>query len=372
MAPNFSTALSPFGSRLMDGFLPEEQPARRPFGISRLHQEGRLIEIGERTLAEWPFCTLVEFARTPAPPAQILLVAPLSGHFPLLLREAVIGLLAHARVFVTDWINARHVPIKAGDFGLTDNIRYILRIMKRLGRDLHVIALCQAAVPTLAATAILSQQNEANAPRSLVLIGGPVDPLANPTRVVTLLRQRPLSWFKTYALRDVESNYPGRGRLVYPASHQHAALVAYLLRHIGSRGELYHKIMQDDGLDREHYSFLELYLSLMDLPAENFLENIQKVFHERAAWTGQLLWQGEAIRFGAIRNTALMTVEGEYDDIAAPGQTNSAHDLCPNIPQSARHRYILPQGGHFSLFYGQAWRERVLPEIKSFCGTTAT
>ena len=339
---------------------------RRDFGISELVEDGRLVQIRRRDIARLPFCILGEFAGTPAPQDRVLLIAPLSGHFGYILREMVLGFLPGSAVYVTDWLDARFVRQSAGDFGFDENIEVIVESIRRLGPGVDVCALCQAAVPTLAATAVIAQQEPCLAPRSLTLIAGPVDPLANPTRVVRLLRQRPLDAIATSALDKVASTFPGGGRLVYPAVHQLSALLAYYYRHVMSGGELLSKTLDDDGLDPVHFPFFSLFTSLMDLPAKYFLENIETVFLERRPCTGQLKWRGRRVDFAAIRDTALMTIEGEHDDIAAPGQTSAAHRLCSNIPGGMRRRVVQTGAGHFSLFYGRTWRERILPEINAF------
>lgn len=360
-----SSALVP-GATGMGFFAPVEQPIRRSFGVTQLVEDGHPIEIRTRDAARWPFCVMAEFCAPRAVKDRVLLVSPLSGHFSFILRELVVGLSGHMSVSVTDWLNARFVPLSAGDFGFDENIETILRCVRLLGPGAHVVALCQGVVPALAATAIMSQDESDYAPRSLTLIGGPVDPLANPTRIVKLLRQRSLHSIEASALDRVGSPYPGAGRHVYPARFQLSALLAYLYRHWVSGGELQQKVLNDDGLDPVHFPFLDLFTSLMDLPAKYFLENIQKVFLERQPWTGQLKWRGEPIDFRTIGDTALMTIEGADDDIAAPGQTSAAHRLCSGIPDRMRHRLIVGDAGHFSLFYGKICREKVLPEIRQF------
>jgi poly(3-hydroxybutyrate) depolymerase len=339
---------------------------RRDFGISEVMDDGRLVQIRRRDMAWLPFCILSEFASTPGPQDRVLLIAPLSGHFSYILREMVLGFLPDSAVYVTDWLDARFVPQSAGDFGFDENIGVIVESIRRLGPGVDVCALCQAVVPALAATAVIAQQDPCLAPRSLILIGGPVDPLANPTRVVRLLRQKPLSAIAASALDRVAPAFPGGGRLVYPAMHQLSALLAYYYRHVISGGELLSKTLDDDGLDPLHFPFFALFTTLMDLPAKYFLENIETVFLERQPCTGQLRWHGRRVDFAAIRDTALMTIEGEHDDIAAPGQTSAAHRLCPNIPSGMRRRVVQRGAGHFSLFYGRTWRERILPEINAF------
>lgn len=278
----------------------------------------------------------------------------------------VLGLVGKADISVTDWCNARYVPLQAGDFGFDENIGTIARSIKTTGPGAHVVALCQAALPALAAIALISELRPDLAPRSLTLIGGPVDPLANPTRVVQLLRRTPLDWFERTVLERVARPHPGAGRLVYPARHQCAALSAYFYRHWFSGGNVFAQMLADDGLDANAVPFLDLFTSLMDLPAKFFLENTQKVFQDRDAWTGKLRWRDHPVDFGAVRRTALMTIEGSADDIVAPGQTSAAHVLCRNIPTPMRRSHIIAGAGHFSLFHGRGWREDVLPHLRAF------
>ena len=361
----------PIGTNALRWFVPRNEPAQRGFRISTVRVAGRRVEVRKTDLAKWPFCTLSEFAGDPSGNKRILLVAPLSGHFAFILREMVLGLVRNANVSVTDWRNARYVPVSAGEFGFDENIDTIARSIKMLGPGAHVIALCQGAVPALAATALLAEHEPELAPRSLILLAGPVDPLANPTRVVQLLRQSPPEWFERNVVKQVGPSYPGASRMVYPARHQMSALTAYFYRHWTSGGELRGQMLADDGIDPKTVPFFDLFTSLMDLPAQLFLENIQKVFQDRDIWTGQLKWRGHAVDFSAIRRTALMTIEGTDDDIAAPGQTRAAHQLCPNVPTSMRRALAVKGAGHFGLFHGQGWRKKILPEINAFMAANA-
>lgn len=358
--------LAPFGADALSWFAPRSEPAQRGFRISAAGSGARRVEVHKADLAKWPFCTLSEFGSACSGEHRILLVAPLSGHFAFILRDMVLGLVRTANVSVTDWRNARFVPLPAGEFGFDENIGTIARSIRTLGPGTHVIALCQGAVPALAATALIAEREPHLAPRSLILMGGPVDPLANPTRVVQLLRQAPLQWFEQNVLERVGASFPGARRMVYPARHQRSALLAYACRHWASGGELLGQMLAEKEADPANISFIDLFTSLMDLPARFFLENIQKVFQDRDIWTGQLRWRNHTIDFGAIRGTALMTIEGMDDDIAAVGQTSAAHQLCRNIPMPMRRDLTVDGAGHFSLFHGATWRDAVLPEITEF------
>jgi len=280
----------------------------------------------------------------------------------------VLGLLPCFQVFITDWVNARHVPADEGAFDLAENISYIVEAIRVLGAELHVIALCQAAVPSLVATAFHSQNSCDCAPRSLVLMAAPIDPTSNPTRVSRLLRARSLAWYSHNVITRVPAPNAGNGRCVYPGSVQLLGLWAYLARHMSEGGELLGKLLSDDGADPARFPFLDLYSSLMDLPAEVFLDIVRHIYQERTLVTAEFHLQKQPVALEAIRSTALMTVEGECDDVAAPGQTRRAHDLCPSVPAGARRELVVPACGHFSLFHGRIWRTRVLPEVLAFIG----
>ena len=314
-----------------------------------------------------PFASMVEFTHpgVAGRPAA-LVVPPLSGHLPILLRELVAGLLRSMPVVVLHWVEPRHVPLAKGRFGFDENVLHIESAMRDLSANAMVVALCQAVVPTLTAAARLAQGNASAPPGGLVLMAGPVDPLANPTRVVRLARARTLDWFSTNVIASVTSPEVGAGRLIYPASVQRTALLAHLGRHLTEGGELLRKTFFDDGVDPFRFPFLFLYLSLMDLPAELFLENIANVFHQRALCCGRQRVAGRPVDLASLRYTALLTIEGECDDIAAPGQTDAAHRLCTALPEDLHHRLLVKGSGHFSLFHGEIWRREVLPVIERF------
>jgi len=344
-----------------------DQSARLSLEISTIEDHAELVPVAAEERLQMPFCALSRLARTDRTDLpKVLVVAPLSGHFSVLLRDLVLGLLPFCQVFITDWVNARHVPVDRGRFDLEANIFYVVEAMRAVGPDLHVIALCQGAVPALVATAYQAESDAASTPRSLILIAAPVDPAANPTRVSRLLRARPLSWYEHNVIGAVPAASAGKGRLVYPGSVQVLGLWAYLARHVSEGGELLFKLIADDGVDPVRFPFLNLYLSVMDLPAEVFLDIVHHVYQEHTL-VKRKFWVGNgALSLRAIRATALMTVEGERDDIAAPGQTGSALDLCSSVPGEAKRRLIVPACGHFSLFHGRRWRTQVLPEVRAF------
>ncbi len=346
-----------------------DQPARRSFSITHAMIQNAWLPVRTRDLAQTPFCTLVEFSAPDfAAEGDLLIVAPLSGHFPVLARDLVAGLLPFLRVYVTDWTNIRHIPANCGPLGLDGNIATVLDCIRKLVPGLHVLGLCQGGVPALAATALLAAGGDAESPASLILMGSPIDPLANPTRVVKLLRSRHLSWFERSVIATVPEDFAGSGRRVYPAALHLLPLWTYLTRHISEGSDTAAKLIYDDGDDPLAFPFLDLFTSLMDLDAAFFVENTRNVFHECLLWKGALRFKGERVDPRAISATALLTVEGERDDIAAPGQTSAAHALTSSLPARLRRRLIVPHAGHFSLFYGDTWRGAVLPAVRAFCG----
>lgn len=348
-------------------FAGTSQPARRSFGIDELTIGGERIPVTTCDMAASPFCALVELTRADRMPQRdVIIVAPLSGHFPILLRDLVVGLLPSSRVLVTDWINVRHVPAHLGDFDLGSNVATIIDLIRHARSPPLVIALCQGGMPALAATALLEAASDAAAPSGLVLIASPIDPLANPTRVSCHIRGHGPDWFESRALSTVADPFAGVGRRVYPANHQLAVLSMYLARRIVGGGQLWAKLVNDDGADPERFPFLDLYTSIMDLDATHFLDNIRLTYLDRAICEGALRYRGTPVNLEAIRHAALMTIEGEWDDIAAPGQTAAALALCKSVSADARQRLVVPGCGHFSLFHGELCRRRILPAIAEF------
>lgn len=348
-------------------FAGPDQPLRRGFGIQAIAIEGSAVPVRASDAVTTPFCTLLELSRadTSSQPS-LLVVAPLSGHFPVLLRDLVIGLLPSFRVYVTDWHNVRHVPVDQGPFGLDNNISCVVDMIGRLPPCLNVVGLCQGGVPALAATALLASGQDARTPSTLTLIGSPIDPLANPTDVVRLVRARPLSWFEWNLIRAVPKGYAGAGRLVYPAHLHLVPLWLYLAKRLGDTGEFALKVFSDDGDDPGRFPFLDLFTSIMDLDAKFLLENTKSVFQDCLLPQGLMLHEGQRIDLRAIRETALLTIEGERDDIAAPGQTSAAHALCSSLPERLQEAVTVPRAGHFSLFHGALSRSHVQPAILDF------
>ena len=342
-----------------------DQPAHLPLGIDHVWREAGRLAIRSTAVPRTPFVTARELAAEDGaarPPC--LVVPPLSGHFSVLMRDLVLGLLPDHRVRVLDWTNARHVPVSASVMAFDDTVAAIAAEMRRLGPGAGAVALCQAGVPALAAAALLAAEAEDAAPAALVLIAAPVDPLARPTPLVRLIRRLPAAWYRTVPVTRVPPPHAGRGRRVYPAEAQLEALRRHLARQIKEGGELAAKIDHDDGADPAHHPFLRLYGSVMDLDAVQYAENIRHVFLERSIMRDRLVIGGRLVAPAALGRTALMTVEGGADPIVAPGQTAAAHALCTGLAPDLKRRLVVPGEGHFALFHGAVWRARVLPEIR--------
>ena len=291
--------------------------------------------IKERVLRCKPFCRLVHFSRERSQPVpRALLVAPLSGHFAAQLREVVAALLSEHDVYITDWIDAREVPLVAGDFGLDDYIDYLLEFLCLLAPELHVIAICQATVPVLAAVSLLAADNDPAVPRSMTLFGGLVDTRINPTPIDEIATRHPLRWFENTQLATVPEQYPGFMRRVHPGFIQRATFMATNVRHLA---ELHRRLLElrarrDVAAVAAGQRFYDEYLAVMDLPAEFYLQTVKTIFQDRALPKGEMTWRGRKVDPKAIESTALMTIEAGRDDVSGRGQTEAAHDLCRSIP----------------------------------------
>jgi poly(3-hydroxybutyrate) depolymerase len=347
------------------------------FGIHSIEAHGHTIAIVERTALELPFCRLKRFKRFSDDPATIermkdepvvLVVAPLSGHHATLLRDTVRTLLRDHKVYITDWVDARMVPAEAGPFHLDDYVAYVEQFIRHIGAGrLHVISVCQPTVPVLAAVSLMAARGEPT-PRSLTMMGGPIDPRRSPTSVNNLATTQPLAWFRANLIHTVPMNYPGHGRQVYPGFLQHAGFVAMNPgRHLTSHWDYYLNLLRGDLDDAEaHRKFYDEYNAVLDMPAEYYLDTIGTVFQQCLLPRG--LWDvdGERVKPAAIRDSALLTIEGELDDISGLGQTEAAHDLCSGIPADRREHRVIEGAGHYGIFSGRRWRETVYPQVRDF------
>ncbi len=297
-----------------------------------------------------------------------MIVAPLSGHYATLLRGTVETFLPNHDVYVTDWRNARSVPLADGRFDLDDYIDYLISILHHLGAETHVIAVCQPSVPVVAAAALMEADHDPCAPRSMVLMGGPIDTRINPNAVNRLAISRGLDWFRRHVITKVPFPHPGVMREVYPGFLQlHGFVSMNLERHIEAHYELFLHLVQGDGNSaQKHREFYDEYLAVMDLAAEFYLQTVDTVFIRHALPKGEMTHRGRPVEPAAIKRVALMTVEGENDDISAVGQTEAAHKLCINIPNERKAHHLQPGVGHYGVFNGSRFRAEIAPRIADF------
>src|SRR3954453_2390686 len=307
------------------------------FGLPSTCMAGERVPVTERVIWDQPFCRVLAFERPPPPglnpQPKLLVVAPMSGHPATLLRGTVDAFLPTHQVFITDWVDARQVPLAAGRFDLDDYIDYLIAVFGALGPNLHVVAVCQPSVPVLAAVARMEAENHPLVPRSITLIGGPIDTRRSPTAVNRLAQERGIEWFRRHCIAKVPPRYPGFGRDVYPGFLQLTGFMSMNLdRHVSAHWDMFHHLVQGDGESAAATAaFYDEYTSVMDLPAEFYLETMEHVFHGHDLMHGRFRVRGDIVDPGAIEKTALMTVEGENDDICGPGQTAAAHALCRNL-----------------------------------------
>lgn len=347
------------------------------FGIHSVDIDGVAYPVVEREMLRKPFCRLLRFKRyaddagnlrdlKDDPP--VLVVAPLSGHHATLLRDTVRTLLRDHKVYITDWVDARMVPTSEGEFSLDDYVAYVEEFIRHIGaKSLHVISVCQPTVPVLAAVSLMAARGE-DTPRSLVMMGGPIDTRQNPTKVNDLATEKPLAWFENNLIHDVPQNYPGHGRRVYPGFLQHAGFVAMNPeRHFTSHWDYYQDLVKGDLDDAAaHRRFYDEYNAVLDMPAEYYLQTVRIVFQEHLLPRG--LWdvRGERVDPSRIHGTALLTIEGELDDISGQGQTRAAHTLCTGVSETDREHLTVKGAGHYGIFSGRRWRTEVYPQVRDF------
>ena len=283
------------------------------------------------------------------------------------------ALLPNHDVYVTDWVDARMVPLSAGPFHLNDYVRYVQDFIRHLGPDVHVISVCQPTVPVLAAVSLMATANDPCQPRSMVMMGGPIDPRQSPTQVNRLATTKPYSWFESQVIHPVPPRYPGAGRKVYPGFLQHAGFMAMNPdRHMKSHYEFYLDLLRGDDSDAEaHRRFYDEYNAVLDMPAEFYLDTIRMVFQDFALPSGTWEVDGQTVRPADIKQVALFTIEGELDDISGQGQTRAAIKLCKNIPAERKTHYTAPNCGHYGIFSGRRWREMICPKIAEFIRQSA-
>ena len=333
-------------------------------------EDGRDHTVRVMTVVERPFGNLLHF-KVPgrAPKARrILLVAPMSGHYATLLRKTVISLLPDAEVFVTDWHNARDIPVSQGKFDVEDYTAYVVDFMRALGPDLHVVAVCQPAPLVLAATALLAEQAPEAQPRSLILIGGPIDPDANPTDVTDFGRRTTMGMLEATMIQQVGFKYRGVGRMVYPGLLQ---LASFISMNAESHGQSFAdqvvRVAKGEASDHDkHNAFYDEYLAVMDMPAEFYLSTVERIFKGREVARNAFTVAGQPVDVGRISTVAVMVVEGEKDDISAPGQCLAALDLLTGLPQAKKAQHLERGAGHYGIFAGKSWRDNIRPLVLRF------
>jgi poly(3-hydroxybutyrate) depolymerase len=337
--------------------------------------DGIEVPVVETIALAKPFCHLLHFERRLPPEVArhaqdpaVLIFAPLSGHHATLLRDTVRTLMPNYDVYITDWINARMVPLSKGPFHLEDYVEYCAEFIRLLGPKVHLISVCQPTVPVLAAVSLLASAGDPALPRTMTMMGGPIDTRRNPTQVNALAKRKPHEWFRNSVIFKVPSSYPGYLREVYPGFLQHAGFVAMNPdRHLNSHWEYYLDLVKGDQEDVEaHRRFYDEYNAVLDLPAEYYLDTIKIVFQEHRLPNGTWYVKGKRVAPEDIKTVALFTIEGELDDISGSGQTQAAHDLCRGIPNANKQHLTAPAVGHYGIFSGRRWRENIYPRIAEF------
>ncbi len=351
--------------------------SKQEFGIDAVKCNGDEIGIREEVILHKPFCRLIRFNRHSSDAEidkrlerdpKVLIVAPMSGHHATLLRGTVEAMLPEHNVYITDWLDARLVPLSCGKFDLDDYIEYVIEFVRLLGPDVHLMAVCQPAVPVLCAVALMADMEDPAQPRSMALMGGPIDARYEKTAVTELAEKHPIEWFRNTVIHSLPFYYPGGGRMVYPGFIQlHGFMSMNMERHIGEHFKLFENLVRGDGDSAaSHRQFYDEYLSVMDTTAEFYLQTVERVFQRHELPNGTFMWHDRLVRPQAIKKTALLTIEGELDDISAPGQTRHAHDLCGGLPHEKKKAHLEIGVGHYGIFNGRKWRNNIQPIIRDF------
>lgn len=341
---------------------------RPQFAIESVVVGNREVPVSEEVVLDLPFGRLLRFARDiDSPQPKVLVTAPLSGHFATLLRGTIQTLLQDHDVYVTDWTNARDVPVSAGRFGVEDYVSYVIRFLEAMGPGAHVLAVCQPCVQALAAVAVMSEDGNPATPRSMTLMAGPVDIRESPTAVNELANEKPLSWFKGNVISRVPARFPGGGRKVYPGFVQLTAFMAMNMdRHREQHMKLYKHLARGEELEAEKIkTFYDEYFAVLDLTEEFYIETIERVFQKAELATGDFMYRGRKVDPGAIRKTALLTVEGGRDDICGLGQTAAAHDLCSSLRPHLKRHHLQANVGHYGVFNGRKWEKEIYPVVRN-------
>jgi poly(3-hydroxybutyrate) depolymerase len=384
----FQNPLNPFsqtefGKSVTAGCELFERTTRRygkpEWGLHDTDVNGVRTPIEIRSVWEKPFCRLLYFDRKHprplrAPQPRVLIVAPMSGHYATLLRGTVEAFLPTHEVYITDWSDARQVPLAAGRFDLEDYIDYVIEMFHVLGGNVHVLAVCQPAVPVLAAVSVMEAENDPYVPLSMTLMGGPIDTRRNPTAVNNLAAEKGMDWFRNNVITKVPFPHPGIMRDVYPGFLQLSGFISMNRdRHVEAHKKLFENLVKGDGdLVDKHREFYDEYLAVMDLTAEYYLQTVDTVFVKHALPKGEMTHRGKLVDPSKVVNVALMTVEGENDDISGLGQTEATHMLCSSIPDERRVHYVQKGVGHYGVFNGSRFKSEIVPRVSDFMLSAAS
>ena len=380
-SPLFPPSHTPFGRAISASAEIFERSTRyyaKPsFNLTTIKLRGQPLVIEQECVVTKPFCRLLHFKRISKDPdisaqlardPRVLIIAPLAGNFATLLRGTVEAMLPEHDVYITDWADAKMVPLMQGDFDLEDNIDYILEFIKLLGPDVHVMAVCQPSVPALCATALLAESRDRAQPRSLILLGGPIDARAARSPLTEVAATHSLDWFRNTVIQAVPFYYPGAFRLVYPGFLQLSGFMSmHMDRHFNEQLKMFqHMVRGDDDAANNTRRFYDEYLAVMDVTAEYYLQTVERVFQNYDLCRGTFRWKDRCVDLDAIEETALLAVEGEMDDITPPGQTRAALDFCRNLATDKKRSYLQIGVGHFGVFNGRKWRNAIQPVVRQF------
>lgn len=342
---------------------------KQEFGIREVEIGGETVNVYERVVYDKPFCNLIHFKRRAHKDTEkVLLIAPLSGHHATLAKGTVEALLPDHEVYITDWLDAREVPLHEGEFSFDTYVDYLIEFIEHLGENTHVLAICQPTVQALVATAVLAARHSPATPKSLTLMAGPIDNTKNPTRVNDYAAEHSMEWFRNFAIMTVPKGYPGEGRRVYPGFLQLGGFLTMNLdTHTRKLFNFFQNLVSGEEEDADRFrAFYDEYMAVLDIPAEFYLETIERVFKNNEIASNTMTYHGDPVDFLAIKNTALLTVEGAMDDICGIGQTEAAQDICKNIPKKMRKHHLQEGAGHYGIFSGSKFRNYVRPVITDF------